>query len=575
MRNSLFRRAVLGLACLVLLACPILATAAPAPAPAAAGISRVVILPFTANSKEDISFLVKGVRDMLASRLAWPDHVIVIEPDLVAPAAAHVKPPLNEDKARQLAKDLSAQVVVFGSITMLGQAVSVDARVVRAEGGDPLTAFVQTSDQDAVIPRINDFAQRINAEIFERPEAVAAQKKAQAQAKRLLGEKPAEEAAPVNTATDPTSLDALPENISPLNPLFLRTLSGIDSDRYWRSPRINQPVESIAVADIDGDGKNELLMLTTDTLRVYRLAGEHFAMVSEFKNGPSGEYLFVDVADIAHRGRPQIFVSNFNNKLASSFVLEWVEGGLKMVSGPRNIFYRVQDNPTGPGKILFGQRTAIDTPFAGPIYYMKWDGKDFVTDKEMPPNKFTYIFNFVLADLNGSGRPYTICVGPSYSLRIFNDRQEQTWMSAEAYGATGKFIPFQNIAGSGWEEDWWYLPARLVLTDLDKDGRQEVVMVRNRDRADGILEKMRMFYQGTIYGLYWNGLSLIEYWRTPNISGYLPDYTIADVGNVGRPALVMAVGQRELEGVMTKGTSHVVAFTLKPQRAIPKKSPGL
>ncbi|MFZ5586015.1 MAG: FG-GAP-like repeat-containing protein [Thermodesulfobacteriota bacterium] len=572
MRISLVRRAVFGLACLVLLAGPILAPAAPAQA--AAGVSRVIILPFTANAKDDISFLVKGVRDMLASRLAWADRVIVIEPDLVAPAAAKFKPPFNEDKARQLGKELSAQVVVFGSITVLGQAVSVDARVVKSEGGEPLTAFVQTTDQDSVIPRINDFAQRINAEIFERPEAVAAQKKAQDQAKRLMGEKTGEER-PINTATDPSSLDALPENISPLNPMFLRTLSGIDSDRYWRSPRINQPVESIAVADIDGDGKNELLMLTTNTLRVYRLAGEHFAMITEFKNGPAGEYLFVDVADIAHRGRPQIFVSNFNNKLASSFVLEWAEGGLKMVSPPQNIFYRVQPDPSGKGQILFGQRTAIDTPFAGPIFYMKWDGKAFVPDKELPYNKFTYIFNFALADLNGSGRPYTVCVGPSYSIRIFNERQEQVWMSAEAYGATGKFIPFQNIAGSGWEEDWWYVPARLVLTDLDGDGRQEVVLVRNRDRADGILEKMRMFYQGTIYGLYWNGLSLIEYWRTPNISGYLPDYTLADVGNVGRSALVMAVGQRELDGVLSKGTSHVVAFTLKPQRVIPKKSPGL
>jgi hypothetical protein len=86
---------------------------------------------------------------------------------------------------------------------------------------------------------------------------------------------------------------------------------------------------------------------------------------------------------------------------------------------------------------------------------------------------------------------------------------------------------------------------------------------------------MRMFYQGTIYGLYWNGMSLIEHWRTPNISGYLPDYTIADVGNVGRPALVMAVSQRELGGMLEKGTGHVVAFTLKPQKPIPKQSPGL
>jgi|GEM_PF-1023882 len=567
------RRVVILAACLAMLAGLALSTPALAAAPATP--SRVVILPFTANSKDDISFLVKGVRDMLASRLAWADHVIVVEPDLVAPAMARIKPPYNEDKAAQIGKDLSANVVVFGSITVLGQAVSVDARVVRTTGGDPLTAFVQANDQDAVIPRINDFAMRINAEIFQRPEALEAQKKAQDRASRLMGEKPPAEGEAVNTVTDPSALDKLPENISPLNPLFLRTLSGVDSDRYWRSPRINQPIESVAVADIDGDGVNEMVMLTLDTVRVYRLRGEHFAMVQEFKNGPAGEYLFVDIADVIGKGRPQIFVSSFRNKLAASFVLEWQEGGLKMIQGPHNMFYRAQPNPTGPGTLLFGQRTAIDTPFFGPIYQMKWDGKEFAPDKDMGFTDKAYIFNFCLADLNGSGKPLLCLIGPSYSIRIYNSQQEQVWMSGEAYAATGKFIPFQATTGSGWEESWWYIPARLVLSDLDGDGRHELVVVRNRDRADGLIDKLRMFYQGTIYGLYWNGMGLIEHWRTPNISGYLPDYTMADVGNVGRPALVMAVSQRELSGLLEKGTGHVVAFTLKVQKPTKKGSPGL
>lgn len=551
-----------------------LALSHPALAAAPATPSRVVILPFTANAKEDISFLVKGVRDMLASRLAWPDHVIVVEPDLVAPAMARIKPPYNEDKAVQIGKELSSNVVVFGSITVLGQAVSVDARVVRIEGGEPLTAFVQANDQDAVIPRINDFAMRINAEIFQRPEAVEAQKKAQERSSRLMGDK-AKEGDAVSTVTDPSALDKLPENISPLNPLFLRTLSGVDSDRYWRSPRINQPIESVAVGDIDGDGLNELVMLTLNTVRVYRLKGEHFALIQEFKNGPAGEYLFVDIADIIGKGRPQIFISSFRNKLAASFVLEWQEGGLKMIQGPHNMFYRAQPNPSGPGMLLFGQRSAVDTPFIGPIYQMKWDGKEFVPAKDMGFTDKAYIFNFALADLNGSGSPLLCLIGPSYSIRIYNKEQEQIWMSGEAYAATGKFVPYQPIAGSGWEESWWYIPARLVLADLDNDGRHELVVVRNRDRADGMIDKMRMFYQGTIYGLYWNGMGLIEHWRTPNISGYLPDYTLADVGNVGRQALVMAVSQRELSGLLEKGTGHVVAFTLKTQKPTKKGSPGL
>ncbi|MBU4606281.1 MAG: hypothetical protein KKH66_15345, partial [Proteobacteria bacterium] len=67
-----------------------------------AGPNRVVILPFTANSQEDISFLTKGLRDMLASRLPWQDKVTVVEPDLVAPLLKKFPPPYNEAKAREI-----------------------------------------------------------------------------------------------------------------------------------------------------------------------------------------------------------------------------------------------------------------------------------------------------------------------------------------------------------------------------------------------------------------------------------------------------------------------------------------
>ncbi len=534
-------------------------------------VSRVVILPFTANAQEDISFLVKGVRDMLATRLAWQDRVVVMEPDLLAPAAAKIKPPISDDKARQLGKEVGAQVVVFGTITKLGKAISVDARVIKTAGDAPaMTAFVQAADLDAVIPRISDFAQRINAEIFERPDAVAAQKKAQQETRRALGDTPP---SPGAAAMDTTG-DKLPENISPLNPLFMRTLSGVSSDRYWRSPRIDGTITSLAVADVDGDGKNELLVLLPDALRIYRLAGEHFALIREFKDGPGGTYLFVDVADVMGTGVPQIFISNRQSRSVASFVLQWREGGFHILARDLPYYFRVQPNPVGEGLLLLGQQAYIDDAFSGPVYEMGYKDKAFAPKREMDLPKECNIFNCVMVDLNGSGKPMTAVVTLNYSLRVYNSVGEEAWTSAESYAATGKYVELDARAGRSGEPVWYYLPARLVLTDLAKDGRQEVVVVRNEDRAGGILEKTRMFFQGTIYDLFWNGMAMEENWHTPNISGYLTDYAVADVGNLGRPALVMSVGQRTGAGFFEKGTSHVVAFTLKPQKAKPK-SPGL
>jgi TolB-like protein len=536
----------------------------------------MVVLPFTVNAQEDLSFLVKGVRDMLATRLAWQDRVVVIEPDLVAPTVAKIKPPYSDDKARQLGKELSAQVVVFGSITKLGKAISVDASVVKVgDSSQALNAFVQAADLGAVIPCISDFAQRINAEIFERPDAVAAQKQKNQESARMAGETAQTGGqAPLETAGEAREGEKLPDNISPLNPLFMRTLSGVSSDRYWRSPRIDGTITSIAVADIDGDGKNELLVLLADVLRVYRLAGDHFALIREFKDGPGGTYLFVDVADVLGTGVPQIFISNRQARSTSSFVLQWRDGGFRMLASGLPYYFRAQPKPVGEGTLLLGQKAHIDDAFSGPVYEMGfYKDKGFESLRALDLPKEANVYNSVQADLNGSGKPILAMITLNYSLRIFTNAGQETWTSAESYAATGKYVELDVLSGRGPDTIWYYMPARLVVTDLAKDGRHEIVVVRNEDRAGGMLAKMRMFFQGTIYSLFWNGMAMEESWHTPNISGSLTDYAVADVGNVGRPALVMSVSQRT-GGFFEKNTSHVVAFTLNLQKAKPK-APGL
>ena len=564
------------LVCAMLLAAMILVISAPV----MAAPQRVAILPFTANSKEDISYLVRGVRDMLASRLAWGDKVVVMEPDLVARQLKGSKGPYSDKKAREIGKALNADAVVFGSITAMGKSVSVDARVVRAKDESPaLTAFVQASSLDQVIPQVSNFAQRINADIFARPEALAARKQSAQPAQKAGGSGGGSSLieAPASPASQwgergPVNVDKLPPNISPLNPLFLRQLTGVESDRYWRSPRINGTITSLAVADIDLDGKNEILACLPNSVRVYRLEGPSFVLLSEFKNGPKGKYLFVDAADIDGDGRPEVFISNVNDQSIESFVLVWGEGGLRIKVKGLDYYLRVQKNPLGEGHLLFGQQNSMTKPYFGPVYRMKYEGGTYVPDKPQELPEFGNIYNFALADLNGSGYAMTLMIGPGDTLRVYRGKEE-LYKSGEVYGLSGKFLKApagSTVDSTGDEDVWFFLPTRLVLNDLDGDGRTEIVVVQNKDSLGTLFEKMRFLYRGTIFSLFWNGMSMVENWRTPRISGNLTDYTIADAGNVGRPALVLSVVKTNQEGWWEKGYGHIVAFTLK---ASTKKTP--
>ncbi len=547
---------------------------------AAQGPQRVVILPFTANAKEDINYIVKSVRDMLASRLAWRDKVTVVEPDLVAPVMKRIPPPYNDDTARKLGKELSADVVVFGSISALGKAVSVDARVVQTKkGAEPLTAYVQASDLDQVIPRINDFAMRINAELFKRPEAVAAQKqKSSDTLNRYLGEQgQKQQAEPEKKASgEGSALDKLPPNISPLNPLFMRALSGIESDRYWRSPRIKGLLTSLAVADIDLDGKNELLALQPHKLLVYRLNKEHFALVNQLRNGPKGTYLFVDAADIDGNGRPEIYVSNLNENTLQSFVLEaQPNGGLAYRAKDLSYYFRIQPNPVSGKPMLLAQGKTLDSAFLGPVYEMKWDGDSLKPKRELKLPKLANIYNFAKADMNGSGAAMTVLVMPNNDLQVYSASGESLYQSGgEVWCASDKFVkmPPESELGHTSEDDiWQFLPTRIVVHDLNNDHRQSVLVVRNRDRFGEYMDKLRIYFQGTLFSMFWNGMSLAEDWRTPRINGYVTDYGIADVGNVGKQALYMAVSQRQSKDFTSLTTGHIVAFTLKPMSKAEKE----
>lgn len=532
----------------------------------AAGPKRVAVLPFTANAKDDISFLIKGIRDMLATRLAWKDKVVVIEPDLVSGAMKKVPPPYTDIKARQLGASMGADAVVFGSVTVLGKAVSLDARVVRSQGNQPaLTAYVSTSDLDQVIPSISQFAQRINAEIFARPQAMAEAKRQEAQAEATASGQTME----AQSGGD-GPLSKLPPNMSPLNPLFRRAISGVESDRFWRSPRINGNITSLAVADIDLDGKNELLVLLPNSLRIYRLAGKHFALVREFKGGPRGNYLYIDSADMDGDGRPEIYITNMNDQTLQSFILEVKGHGLAYRLKDVPYYFRIQPRPGSKGKMLLGQKAAVDSPFFGPVYELEFTGGQIKQMRKLKLPKLANVMNFTLIDVKGDGRPWYAVVDFGNHIRLYNTKRRRVWTSGGQYAASAKYVPYlPTTASDEGEDSWWFIPARMVPTDLDGDGKQEMLVVRNDDRMAGLAPRSQLFYQGVIYSLFWNGLSMAEAWRTPRISGYLTDYTIADVGNIGRPALVLSVGQRTKSGFFDKGSSFVVAFTLKPESIKP------
>ena len=128
---------------------------------------RVAIIPFKMNAQKDLTFLKDGIYDMFASRLSRAGKVQVVERKETENVLEKINGSLNEEVARRTGKKLKVDFVLFGSLTVFGNSVSIDAKMIDVSGKKPtLTFFEQSQGMDEVIPRINMIASNINEKVF-------------------------------------------------------------------------------------------------------------------------------------------------------------------------------------------------------------------------------------------------------------------------------------------------------------------------------------------------------------------------------------------------------------------------
>ncbi len=119
---------------------------------------RVLILPFKIYAQQDYSYLKEAIPQMLSSRLFTPSKVEIIDIDKIKDEIKKY-PEINQDVAKNLAQKFKADYVIWGSITILGKAVSIDAQIMDFSGNKkPVKFFQEIKDLSEIIPQISRFA---------------------------------------------------------------------------------------------------------------------------------------------------------------------------------------------------------------------------------------------------------------------------------------------------------------------------------------------------------------------------------------------------------------------------------
>lgn len=514
--------------------------------------ARVAVLPFSMHTPADLAYLQNGVRDMLTSRLAWQGKVEVIDRTVTEQALPKgSKSDISLAEAVRVGSSVKADYVLFGSITALGQSISIDAKMAPVSGnGEPLSLATQAK-MDDVIPQINKFAQQINQKVFARP-GEQAQEAAASEAETLATRNP--------ELLVPGSMIA-GDKISYLNPNFIEvTPEGTARQGgVWRSQTFQGPIIGMDIGDFDGDGHQELVALNYDKLSIYRKEYQGLKLIATYNAMNVDHFVWVCAADPTHEGRDKIYVSNIRKQNTtkssqtesaqgnmgytqgmSSFVLALDGSKLRVVAD--KIPYFLNTVTLGKrGKVLVGQQKgATDSgAFKGSIFEMALRGNALNPTTPVNVPERCNVFNFARVDINGDNMDETLVIDENNHLLVLNSAGDVLVKKGEIFAATTNTFEALVHDRRFNQVDIYGIPSPILITDINKDGSPEIVLNRNTTPLDKWLpDDMKTWDKGEIVSLSWDQMGLLENWKTREIGGMVTSIRIGDINNDGNPQLI-------------------------------------
>lgn len=527
---------------------------------------KVLLVPFTIYAEGDLTFLQKGVQSMLATRLGQDQTLTVVELTPEAPELAGISGALDEAAAATLANGSGADYVAFGTITILGDSISTDARFFDATARETKVAFSKAGKtQGDAILHINEFAAQVNADVFGKglksQATVAPAPDGQAAA-------PASRANPEATWRKQFGI-AVSENPTGTEPSAL----------LWKSGNFRENIRGLAVADVDGDGNAEVVMGGEKNILIHRMAGGGFQRVAQVPVDHWIRIIGVEAMDINTNGVAEIFVSATDDKFrASSYVLEWDGSQFVRIEESSRWYYRVVADPaTGQGR-LYGQQGGFREPLYDTVFELGWsDGRYVPMEKQFVPGK-SNVFGFAYGDVMNTGEPVVVSFVKGDNLQITLPSGREEWTSADKYGgradylvSSEEYVQLQRESRSNpdpepMERDWLF--HRVIIADLDGDQAEEVLVVMNHDRSGGLFHRIRSYVKGRFECLEWDNVGLQPKWRTRYFTGYISDYALADPDNDGRQELIFCVVKQVGDPITGKKVSYIVVW--KPDQEMGK-----
>ncbi len=283
------------------------------------------------------------------------------------------------------------------------------------------------------------------------------------------------------------------------------------------TPRVGEAVmmfdlpfgsQLMAMGDIYGDGKKEIMLSSGRNIRIYR-TGVDLQPLGEIKGSAGDDFIWLDAIDLNKNGKDEIVVTSMKNGEIVSYIYEFSESGFKLMWQGKYFLRKL-------GEDLIAQAYSSWEGFSGDIFKMTWNGEYNRGEKIVLPKEIN-IYDFVY--IQGDAKePFVFAYDDRGFLNLYDERGTRVWRSsADAGGFLTTFKKKSPVVFRDAGE--WAVKDRLVARQREILAIQRVPFLA---MAKGLGYK-----SSRLRDYWWNGFSMEEGVLIDGIKGTVLDYALS------------------------------------------------